>query len=439
MSLADALSRTTRLINQEFFDAPADEEAIAEGLASTTVRLVANEANTSTRAGQAVLVTTAQLIARTGIQIELIVPDIALVTDVPPLRRQTLKDALLELSDDLIPGIDMQAKREHADVTFSFGDTPCGDANAVYISVSELGCRLTKDPAQAARIECEVPLGALAAAAAAAAIVMEAALGQIEDAANVTRSSRTRPSPGPPVELDLARLFPNLDTHPHVTGRIDVISGGAVANAFLATWIWLPHGLTDLRVLDDDVVALDNLNRCLQFRASDAAQGRAKVEALTDSTTPLMQIRGVPERFTEANRADLLPFAERVLVGVDDVTARWRVQESQPANLYIGATTNKEAILTTHHPGEPCAGCAHPDPLSLDDGEFVPTISFVSFWAGLLQSCALLSEAAQGLPARRITVYPFALGETAWGSAVELPGGARCALECVASGGSQAA
>jgi hypothetical protein len=53
-------------------------------------------------------------------------------------------------------------------------------------------------------------------------------------------------------------------------GDIDMVSAGAVNNAFLATLLWLPHTSSDLRTLDDDIVELDNLNRCLQFRASDA-------------------------------------------------------------------------------------------------------------------------------------------------------------------------
>ena len=210
-----------------------------------------------------------------------------------------------------------------------------------------------------------------------------------------------------------------------------MISAGAITNTFLSTQLWLPHGPTAMRVLDDDLVELDNLNRCLQFRASNAKQ--EKIDVLAESSTPSLQITGIAERFTENNREHILPFAERVIVGVDDIPARWRIQEAQPQNLYIGATTNNEAILTTHHLGEPCAACAHPDPLALPDGQFIPTISFVSFWAGLLQTCALLEETGRQLPARRITVYPFALGERSWSSATELPEGARCPLYCQAS------
>lgn len=132
-----ALSRTTRLINQVFFDAHADESAITTGLLATTTRLVADEINMSTRNGQAALVSTFQLIARMGIGIELIAPNIPLVADIPPLTQPTLRAALLDLGQDLIPGATLREKSEHADVTFVFGDTPCQDPDAIHITAAD--------------------------------------------------------------------------------------------------------------------------------------------------------------------------------------------------------------------------------------------------------------------------------------------------------------
>jgi hypothetical protein len=81
--------------------------------------------------------------------------------------------------------------------------------------------------------------------------------------------------------------------------------------------------------------------------------------------------------------------------------------------------------------GVDCAGCAHPDPAV--EEEFVPTISFVSFWGGLLQACALLAELQNPQRARRVTVFPFALGERSWSLSHELPYGSRWAIDCDAS------
>jgi hypothetical protein len=98
-------------------------------------------------------------------------------------------------------------------------------------------------------------------------------------------------------------------------------------------------------------------------------------------------------------------------------------------SLIVGATNDHEAVVTSHHPGDPCVGCAHPDPLP-PSGEFIPTISFVSFWAGLLQVCALLAELAEGPTARRYTAFPFALGGSHWYDVAELVANQRCPARC---------
>jgi hypothetical protein len=165
------------------------------------------------------------------------------------------------------------------------------------------------------------------------------------------------------------------------------------------------------------------------LRASD--NNRLKIDVLADGTTGDISIRGVEALFEAATREGILPLAPTVIVGVDNIQARWAVQQEWPAHFYIGATDNTSAVLTTHQPGQPCAGCAHPHPLPPPGpGEYVPTISFISFWAGLMQALALLSPPG---PARRITVYPFALGSATWNYPAVLPYGARCAIDCTAS------
>lgn len=92
------------------------------------------------------------------------------------------------------------------------------------------------------------------------------------------------PSAGPPVHIDLVQLFGNLTPKPVDLGAVDVISGGAVTNALLNCLLWLP-GSADISALDDDTVDWDNLNRCVQFRASDVED--PKVEALAAAATAL--------------------------------------------------------------------------------------------------------------------------------------------------------
>ena len=436
MSRAFALSRTTRLINRVFFDADAEEEAIGRGLAATTVRLLADAESMSDAGGQAALIGAFQLIARMGIGIELAVADVPVINAVPPLRRRTLPSALLELGEHLIPETTLRTERGAVAVTFVFGTTPCAEPGAIHVYAGDFDCHLSWDPPDTFPTATG-PLGGLAAAGAAAAIALEHALPDIERATGIARSRRPRPSPGPPVHIDLRELFPALERSAVAKGQaraaigaFDAISGGAIVNGLVATLLQLPNIGGDMRVIESEPADLSNVNRYLQLRGDEDEP--AKIDVLRDSSTVSLRITGVAQRFTEETCEQLRPLRERVFVGVDDIPSRWRVQEEWPDSLIVGATNNHEAVVTSHHPGDPCVGCAHPDPLP-PSGEFIPTISFVSFWAGLLQACALLAELAEGPAARRYTVFPFALGGSRWYDVAELVANKRCPVGCARS------
>jgi hypothetical protein len=435
MSDVLAGSRTARLINLVFFDGHADEAMITAGLHATRVRLIADANNLTSRAGQAALVTIFQLIARMGISIELLAADVPLVAIVQPLRRPTITAALLDLGADLIPGATVTTIAERAHVTFAIGDT-AAPPGAIVLEADELTCALTTVGAtKPLPITAAIPLGAMAGAAAAAAIALEHALPHIEATTGCRLSSRPRPPAGPPVQINLRDLFPQLELDMHQLGRIDAISGGAITNSFLQTLLWLADIDADIRVIERERADLTNLNRYNQLRGSD--DDRRKIDVIAEGSTDNITITGVPMLFTEETRDAIVPLAERVVVGVDNIPARWWVQQEQPARLYVGATDNHSAVLSTHQPGQPCAGCAHPDPLPpLLEGDFIPTISIISFWAGFLQTLALLSKPSA---AQRITIYPFALGGQSWTHTSQLPHGARCPINCSASRSAQAA
>lgn len=85
--------------------------------------------------------------------------------------------------------------------------------------------------------------------------------------------------------------------------------------------------------------------------------------------------------------------AERVLVGVDDISARHDVQRAATGWLHVGGTTHFEVMSSVHQPDAPCVGCLHPPARFAQIGE-IPTISFVSELAGTLQAYSLLASTA---------------------------------------------
>ena len=308
-----------------------------------------------------------------------------------------------------------------------FGSTP-NAPGAVHIEADDFTCSLTHSE-HSDTLDANCPLGGMAAAAAAAAIALEAALPKIEEASGCAVSSQPRPSPGPPARVDLRELFPGLVADAPQFERLDIVSGGAIANGFLHTLLWLGNARGEFRVIERERADHTNLNRYNQLRASQ--DGELKIDVLSAASRDDFSITGVEALFVDETRYLLRPLAPVVAVGADNVRARWWVQEEWPDSLLIGATDNTSAVLTTHRPGEPCAGCAHPDPLpALADDEFIPTISLISFWGGFMQALASMSEQH---PSRRVTVYPFAVGGSHWWHAADLPNGARCAITCQAS------
>lgn len=423
----EALERTTLLLNREFFDGRAEEHRIADALLASTVRLVADRESLASRAGQAALVTAVTFVTRLGISIELVAPDVALLDRVAPLRLPQVVDALCELGADLVPGATVRTSAGEVDETFAFG-AAVAQPGAVHVAVSDFAADLERTDAA---VTCTggLPYGGFVAGAAIAAVALEAALPRIESATGLTARS-PRPSAGPPVRVRLLELFPKLaDATRTDLGSVDAISGGAITHALLFCLLRIPGLRAQVRVIEDQTAELSNVNRYALLRASEA--GLHKIEQLEHAATGELQFTGVRHLFTKETRERILPLAERVVVGVDDVPARWWVQEEHPAWLAIGATGNHLAQLTTHLPGAPCAGCLHSEPLP---PQTIPTISFVSFWAGLLQACALVSGS---VAPRNIVVYPFALGGPTAATAFEPAPNPGCRVRCSASEGAR--
>jgi hypothetical protein len=161
-----------------------------------------------------------------------------------------------------------------------------------------------------------------------------------------------------------------------------------------------------LRVVEPETIDLTNLNRYPLARRSDV--DRPKVTVLEGYSGGAVAISGQEARFDDSWPDLLGSLAPRVLVGADQIPVRWAVQESAPAWLQVTGTSHFFAMASSHHPDGPCAGCAHRTDEQGDDP--IPTISFISMWAGILQLLDLLNEAA-GQPATgHYTIcYPFGL------------------------------
>jgi molybdopterin/thiamine biosynthesis adenylyltransferase len=168
-------------------------------------------------------------------------------------------------------------------------------------------------------------------------------------------------------------------------GRLDVISAGAITHGMLFALLRVPGVDAALRVFDDDEFDWPNLNRYLLGRRS--SRGENKAMLLAANSHGDLRIEAVPRRYDD-NLATRAQLADRVAIGVDDIPSRWRAQRHAPGAVVVGATSHFEVVVSEHFPGTACAGCLYPD--GAGDGRPIPTVSFVSAFAGILQAYRLL-------------------------------------------------
>jgi hypothetical protein len=341
-------------------------------------------------------------LAMMGLQIDLDVPATGLRADQPPLRGTSLPEALADYAADLLPGGSARPSAT-ADVTFALGDTPASPG-AVRVSGTDWTAAAGA-PLTGSRWRGTGPAGAMAAAAAAAAEGLRAAVPRIAERLEraVPADPRWRAFPRRQVNLDLSRY---RATNLVALGEVDVISGGAITNAALYALLRMPALTAAIRVIEPDLIALANLNRYALARRS--MLGWPKTRALCSFRTPLITITGSEESFDDMTAPCLAPLAPRLLVGVDHIPSRWAAQRAAAGWVCVGASSHDFVMVSAHSPGSACAGCAHPR--DEDIAGDIPTISFVSLWAGLIQALELIAAAGRPPPSARTThVWPFGL------------------------------
>jgi hypothetical protein len=392
MIAREALSRTVLLCRDYVIDELTDED-ICRALNSMRVLCVADLRNLSSRSGQAALMTLVSLVSRMGMQVELRVPDVQLLLAQPAMLGASISDALITYSGRLMPGALIRCdSRSTPDVAFVLGDTRVDRECGPYwrLSGSEWSGSLAIAKTGGGW-SADWTVGAMTSAALAANEAFKFVMRRLpirhkEESIFFEASECCDFTFGP------AALPPNgVDL-----GHVDVISVGAISQAALYALLNLPDVKMAGRIYDDDATSISNLNRNMLTLTSDV--GTSKVVSVTERCGTQLRLEPVAARFSE-NGIDQKQLAPRVLVGVDDIPSRWIVQRHAPRWVGLSGTSHFSLSSSAHGVGEPCCGCLHP----VDDtrgGDLIPTISFVSFWAGLAMAVRLVREAL-GIPYTR--------------------------------------
>ncbi len=135
---------------------------------------------------------------------------------------------------------------------------------------------------------------------------------------------------------------------------------GAPASLYLAA-----AGVGRLRLIDDDTVSLDNLQRQIIFRGTDV--GASKVERAQAALAALndnVAVEIETQHLTTANAAYLLRGADLVLDGTDDFKTRFAVNAAARKlgmPLVSGAVGRWDGQVSVFAHGGPCYRCFVPE------------------------------------------------------------------------------
>jgi hypothetical protein len=425
MNIDEQLARTTLLLQ---IDLGIEEPSlILDALTDTVVVLHAEKHVVETFAGQVAISTAAMLMVRSGHKIYIDTPDAILLGDQPPLKGKFFHEALNRINGKLISGLQFSigSPAVLADVVVCFGDNALSLPHGMR-QVQAMWSKWSGTVGSVATTrftsETSWPIGALVAATLAAAEVFKiSAVKLLPSSSNATHYQELFS----PTELSTFRLAPEETLCWGNLGIFDIISAGAISNAFLYSLSRVPGIAGRGRVFDGDKSDQSNRNRNMLLTSEFLYQ--PKVFALSYFSHGI-DLTPVNRHF---DQSDLTTVADQIIVGVDHVPTRWLLAESQSKFMGVGATTHFNSMASVHYPLSGCIACLHPT----DDFEQgpVPTVAFVSFLSGLMVAADFLRTVSGDRvesQSRHAFLNPLQTSHPWYGKDL---GNLRCPARCVAS------
>jgi adenylyltransferase/sulfurtransferase len=200
-----------------------------------------------------------------------------------------------------------------------------------------------------------------------------------------------------------------------LAAEVAVIGAGGIGSPVIQ--YLAAAGVGTLRVIDDDAVALDNLQRQILFGTPDI--GRAKTEAAAAAVArlnPDVRFEARHERLTPANVAGLIAGATLVLDGSDNFATRLAVSDActkARIPLVSAAIGQFQVQIGTWRGWEvdkPCYRCFVGDAFDTDDCDTCAELGVLGAMAGLAGTFAAL-EAVRAIapfgpdPAGRLHLF----------------------------------
>jgi molybdopterin-synthase adenylyltransferase len=180
-----------------------------------------------------------------------------------------------------------------------------------------------------------------------------------------------------------------------VAARVAVIGAGGIgcpAIQYLAA-----AGVGEIRVIDDDVVSMSNLQRQVLFGTDDVGQGKAQVAAeAVGRLNPDVRCEAVVERVAAANVAALTRSVDLVLDGCDNFATRLTVSDHCTrarlplVSAALGQFQGQIGTFRGWEAEQPCYRCFVGDAFDADDCDSCAEQGVLGAMAGLVGSWAAM-------------------------------------------------
>jgi molybdopterin-synthase adenylyltransferase len=148
------------------------------------------------------------------------------------------------------------------------------------------------------------------------------------------------------------------------SARVLVVGAGGLGSPVI---LYLAAaGVGAIGIVDDDTVALSNLQRQIAHRTADI--GRLKTASAGEAAcaiNPHVAIEAHPVRLTPDNAPDLIGRYDIVADGSDNFATRFLINDAcffARKTLVSAAVTEFDGQLSTFKPGHPCYRCIFPAP-----------------------------------------------------------------------------
>ena len=156
------------------------------------------------------------------------------------------------------------------------------------------------------------------------------------------------------------------------TATVAVVGAGGIGSP--AIQYLVGAGLGRLVVIDDDAVALSNLQRQTLFATADIGLAKVDVaETRARALNPAVGVVGLATRIDATNAADLLTGADAVIDGCDNFATRLAVADAALSlriplvSAAVGQFDGQLAVYRGWEPDKPCYRCFVGDAPDRDD------------------------------------------------------------------------